>query len=223
MSQKIETLNTYLYQQTAILNSLPVAISIKDSELNYRYFNPIALQRAGFSQLHDVYGNSDYDMPWHDQAAIFQGGGKKVLAGMSLLTLEPITNKNNQSTTYLTQQSPIYDHNKSIIGICLLTKIIAQHKIVKNSCYVTEKEKQQFASVILPHMPEIFNYQFNLTDNEQVTLYYLLRGATAEKIAAKVHRSHYTIRDRIERLKLSFNCATKSELISIAIKQGYLK
>ena len=99
MSNKVESLNTYLYQQTVILDSLPVSISIKDSELNYRYFNPLALSNAGFNHINDIYERSDFDMPWQDQASIFQHGGKKVLSGMKLLTLDPISDNYGGSVT----------------------------------------------------------------------------------------------------------------------------
>lgn len=221
MTTKIEQLNAYLYQQTSILNSLPVAVSIKDSELNYRFFNTTALKHAGLSHT-DIYEQSDYDMPWHDQANIFRHGGKKVLSGMDLLTLDPITHKDNSHVTYLTQQSPILNADRDIIGICLMTQIIAHHKIVKNSRYVTEQDKQDYATIIRPHLPEQHTLPYNLTLNEQITLYYLLRGYTLEKIATTLVRSQYTIKDRVETLKARFACQTKPELIKKAIELGYM-
>ena len=222
MSQQIETLNAYLYQQKTILDSLPISILIKDNELNYRYFNAAALCTAGFKQCQDIYEHSDYEMPWYDQADIFQNGGKKVLSGMHLLTLDPITNNNGQEMTYLTQQTPIRDNGNNIIGISLITKVIAKHKLLKRGRYVTADDKTRFAEFIIPHLPETPIYRFNLSNNAKTTLYYLLRGATTEQIAQRLCRSHYTIKDRVEQLKQIFACNTKSELINKAIREGYM-
>ncbi len=223
MSECIEKLCRYLHNQAPILNSLNVALAIKDVDLNYRYFNSAALKQYGFSQPSDVYENSDFDMPWHDQAAIFQGGGKQVLAGSQLLTLDPVTDNNGNRFTTLCEQTPIIDTNNNIIGICCAVKTIASHPLVTNSRYVKTLNDEPYAEVVAPHMPNTPQHQYNLTLAEQQTLYYLLRGATAEHIANKLHRSPYTIKDRIDNLKSKFSCNSKTELIHSAIKKGYMQ
>ncbi len=221
MSQSIEALQRHLYQQTDLLDQLPIAISFKDTQLRYRYFNAQALQNAGFTHSADVFEKTDVDMPWHDQAAIFQQGGRKVLAGATLVTLDPITTQDQRDLTYLTQQKPVRDPQGAIVGISLTTRIIAQHKLIKCSRYVTEQDRRQLAEILQPHLPDMAQPARRLSEHEQITLYYLLQGMTLSQIAIKLSRSTHTIKDRVTRLKAIFNCSSKTMLIHQATAEGY--
>ncbi|MFZ9035642.1 MAG: PAS domain-containing protein, partial [Francisellaceae bacterium] len=118
------TLPHFLEHQALILDSLPLAISIKDKNLEYVYLNRMAKKLNGFDRSGDFLEKNDHDMPWYDQAKLFQNGGRKVLTGEALVSLDPILNQRQQNMTLLTRQNPIYDlsgclgpHNRFCISI----------------------------------------------------------------------------------------------------------
>ena len=53
-------------------------------------------------------------------------------------------------------------------------------------------------------------------------LYFMLRGKTAREIAKMMHLSIRTVQKYFYFLKISFDCATKSQLIEKAVTEGYI-
>jgi len=61
-----------------------------------------------------------------------------------------------------------------------------------------------------------------LSAKQKVVLKYILHGLNAKEIANKMHLSYRTIEFHTDTIKKAFNASSKSELISIAIKENLM-
>jgi DNA-binding CsgD family transcriptional regulator len=63
--------------------------------------------------------------------------------------------------------------------------------------------------------------KIELKPKESECLFYLMRGFSYKEIAKLQHITYRTVVDHMERLKLKFNAATTTDLISKALSSGY--
>ena len=61
------------------------------------------------------------------------------------------------------------------------------------------------------------------TKTEHDIFKYLLIGATAKDIAKKINRSHRTIEDYINKIKIKLQCSNKSHIPEAALRLGLMQ
>jgi PAS domain S-box-containing protein len=102
-----------------ILNTIPVRVFWKDSNLVYLGCNKIFAQDAGFEYPKDIIGKNDCQLVWKDQAELYMADDKQVIeSGIPKFNIEE-----NQTTpegniiTLLTSKIPLLNSNGKISGI----------------------------------------------------------------------------------------------------------
>lgn len=113
-----------------VVEGIPIRVFWKDRECRYLGCNSLFAQDAGFSHSNDLIGKTDFDMIWHDQAAIYRTDDLLVMAsGQPKLNYEePLTSTNGTLVYLRTSKVPLRDANQEIIGILGIYEDITERK-----------------------------------------------------------------------------------------------
>lgn len=113
-----------------VVEGIPIRVFWKDRECRYLGCNSLFAQDAGFSHSSDLIGKTDFDMGWHDQAAIYQADDMLVMeSGQPKLNYEePLTSPNGELAYLRTSKVPLRDANNTIIGILGIYEDITERK-----------------------------------------------------------------------------------------------
>jgi two-component system, cell cycle sensor histidine kinase and response regulator CckA len=120
-----------------IINSIPVRVFWKDRNLVYLGCNTIFARDAGFADPKDIIGKNDYQLVWHDQAALYRSDDRQVIAsGVSKFFVEePHKTPAGKIITLLMSKMPLRNATGEISGILGTYLDITDRK-------KTEEEKQ---------------------------------------------------------------------------------
>jgi len=102
-----------------IINAVGARIFWKDKNLVYLGCNESFAQDAGFAHPADIIGKDDYQMPWRDQAELYQRDDRQVIEGgrSKLLIEEPQTTPEGKIITLLTNKVPLRKADGEITGV----------------------------------------------------------------------------------------------------------
>ncbi|MAD41819.1 MAG: hypothetical protein CL623_05455 [Arcobacter sp.] len=103
-----------------IINTVPVRIFWKDKDCRYLGANRLFLEDAGFTDIDEIIGKSDFDMPWDKTEA-----QQYIIDDLSIMNegIEKInyeefqTHENGETSVILTSKIPLRDESNNIIGI----------------------------------------------------------------------------------------------------------
>lgn len=128
--KKISTIESYL---ETISSCMPGNFYWKDKEGKYLGCNKAILQTAGFNEISDLIGKTDYDL-WPDQAEQLRENDRQVMESGMPINLEETVSLEAKGTLYFTvSKVPLRDENGEIVGI------------IGNSLEITELKKTQVA------------------------------------------------------------------------------
>ena len=121
-------LTTNLLQN--ILNSVPVRVFWKDSNLRFMGCNTLLAEDAGLSNPEELIGKNDYEMTWKDQADLYREDDMSVIkSGTSKLNFEePQTTPDGSKIWLRTSKVPLHDQNHKIIGVLGIYDDITEYK-----------------------------------------------------------------------------------------------
>ena len=102
-----------------ILNTIPVRVFWKDENLVYLGCNTAFARDAGFASPKDIIGKDDYQMPWLDQAELYRGADRQVIASgcPTLFVEEPQMTPEGKTITLLTSKIPLHNSKAEISGV----------------------------------------------------------------------------------------------------------
>ncbi|MBD2421260.1 PAS domain S-box protein [Anabaena cylindrica FACHB-243] len=129
-----------------VMDSLPMAIFWKDKNCRYLGCNRQLVLDAGVSSLADIIGKTDFDMPWKDQAPLYQAGDRLVMeSGLPQFNLEePCTNGENLSRWLRTNKIPLLTPAGEIIGVLVSYEDITERKEMERAL---EKSERRYATL----------------------------------------------------------------------------
>lgn len=115
---------------TSIINSLPTRIFWKDKNLTYIGCNTAFANDAGKDSSQDIIGKNDHQMPWKDQADLYNSDDKNVINSQTpkLFFEEPQTTPEGQLIWLRTSKVPLRNSRNEIIGIIGLYDDITEQK-----------------------------------------------------------------------------------------------
>jgi two-component system, OmpR family, aerobic respiration control sensor histidine kinase ArcB len=112
-----------------ILNNLPGHVYWKNLTGYYLGCNIQQARTCGFNAPEEMIGNTDYDMPWKEQADFYRENDLQVMeTGIPVLTEEEGTLENGEVHTFLANKIPLRDTDKKIIGILGISLDINEQK-----------------------------------------------------------------------------------------------
>jgi diguanylate cyclase (GGDEF)-like protein/PAS domain S-box-containing protein len=114
-----------------VMNSIPLRIFWKDSNLNYLGCNENFLKDSGYESYTQLVGKSDYDMNWKEFADLYREDDQNVLdTGKSKLNYEEKVVDNQGNTKWVkTTKLPLYGADGKVKGVLGIFEDITQRKI----------------------------------------------------------------------------------------------
>ena len=124
-----------------LIDSLDASVYWKDLSGKYLGCNKYMEKMAGLSR-NQIIGNTDYFLPWKDQAHIFQQIDRLVIDKCEKYEVEerPLIN-NGTYKTYLSSKSPLINENGKIIGIIGVSIDVTDNKKFKQDEEVIDKNQ----------------------------------------------------------------------------------
>ena len=119
-----------------IMDTIPLAIFWKDRNSVYLGCNREALYTTGLSQLDDIVGQTDYDLPWETEVAerIRQGDREVMDCNAPALRVEESLFQADGRPAWLeTSKVPIHDIDGNVMGILVTFQDITPRKQVEAS------------------------------------------------------------------------------------------
>jgi PAS domain S-box-containing protein len=103
----------------SVLDTIPVRVFWKDTNLNYLGCNRQFAHDSGFSSPQDLIGKSDYEMGWAEQADLYRADDRTVIeSGIPKLNYEePQTTPDGRHIWLRTSKIPLQDAQGTIRGV----------------------------------------------------------------------------------------------------------
>jgi DNA-binding NarL/FixJ family response regulator len=73
-----------------------------------------------------------------------------------------------------------------------------------------------------PEQREVTRKQAALSEMDRDILRYLAKGLSNKQIAALIHRSPYTVKDRVEKICAVFEVRSRTEVVARALRAGLI-
>lgn len=205
-----------------ILNQLPGYIGWKNINLTYEGCNQNLASILGLTHSQEIVGLTDAYFHPHDPelTQFHQQNDALALKGNTVKALHRSTFPYDGSYFYFIKQSVVNAKNEitGLIYHCQqftnLNFIVALNKIEKK--HVLDENLPRYYYLDTPYNP------YELSTRELETLFFLLRGKTAKKIAEIMQLSKRTVESYIEQIKNKFGCENKAELLYLATTNGYI-
>jgi PAS domain S-box-containing protein len=99
-----------------IIESIPVRVFWKDKNLHYLGCNTMFARDAGFSRPEELLGRDDYDMPWGEQAQLYQTDDRQVMeSGLPKINImEPLITSTGDQIWLNTSKVPLRQPNGEV-------------------------------------------------------------------------------------------------------------
>ncbi|MES2203870.1 MAG: PAS domain-containing sensor histidine kinase [Pseudomonadota bacterium] len=102
--------------QSNLLNSIPCAIFLKDTESRFIGCNKFLANLVEYSDVEEIKGKTDEEMPWGDETAHYRASDLTVMKNERMINETETVRLHNKKITVHTTKAPLYFQNK-MIGI----------------------------------------------------------------------------------------------------------
>jgi PAS domain S-box-containing protein len=147
-----ETLRASQQIIEGIINTIPVRVFWKDSNLVYLGCNAVFARDAGFADPKEIIGKDDYQMGWRDQAELYRGDDRQVIeSGCSkLLIEEPQTTPAGNTITLLSCKIPLRGSKWEVSGVLGTYMDITERKHMEDKLrQLSRAVEQSPASIVI--------------------------------------------------------------------------
>lgn len=131
---------------SAVLDAIPVRVFWKNTQLKYEGANRLFLEDAGFTDIKEITGKTDMEMPWAGGFADkFREDDRAVLeSGLPLLQIEEqLIDHNGKELWASTNKAPLLNDNDEIIGVLGTFEDITQAKADEQELIVAKEQAEQ--------------------------------------------------------------------------------
>ncbi|MGY6217042.1 PAS domain S-box protein [Methylolobus aquaticus] len=128
-----------------IINTVPVRVFWKGSDLRYVGCNPAFARDAGFSRPEDLIGKDDHQLAWRLQADRYQADDRAVIASGTpkLGYEEPLTQPDGQRIWLRTSKVPLRNSSDEVIGMLGVYEDITERKRADAELRESERKFRQ--------------------------------------------------------------------------------
>ena len=131
----------------AIIDTAPMRVFWKDSDLRYLGCNPAFARDAGKARPEELLGKDDYEMGWAPQAELYRADDRAVMAsGVSRLSYdEPQTTPDGKTIWLRTSKVPLLSSDGQTMGILGIYEDITERKLAE----IALREREEIYSAIV--------------------------------------------------------------------------
>lgn len=133
-----------------IIDTAPMRVFWKDTELRYLGCNPSFARDAGKALPEDVIGKDDFQLGWHEQAERYRADDRQVLAsGIPRIAYEePQTSPDGRRIWLRTSKVPLHDSDHKVIGLLGVYDDITEAKAAEDALRNSESHSRRLASLL---------------------------------------------------------------------------
>jgi PAS domain S-box-containing protein len=133
-----------------IIESIPVRVFWKDSDLRYLGCNSLFARDAGFTDPHQLIGNDDFAMGWRDQADLYQADDRQVIESRrpKMNYVEPQTTPAGTEIWLKTSKVPLQMQDAEAVGILGVYEDITEFKRAEEALRKSEQRFRLMAETI---------------------------------------------------------------------------
>ncbi len=193
-------------------------IAYKRRDLSFFDCNAKFLNYAGIKDKTSVIGRNDYDLAWSKYANSYREHDEDALRGKIYTRLVPLENCKGETLLFINVKKPLLNKRGIAVGVISYAAEVKDEQWVKFFNLLAQADEDSKRNLATFDKQPIC-----LSKRENECLLLLAKGRTAKAIAIQMGISFRTIEGYIERLKLKFNCSSKSALIDAAIHHGYIE
>ncbi|MFM7408999.1 MAG: PAS domain S-box protein [Cuspidothrix sp.] len=148
-----------------IMDSLPIAIFWKDRNSRYLGCNRQLLLDAGLSSPTEIIGKTDFDLPWKEQAPLYQADDRLVMeSGQPKFGIEePLTKHGNINRWLYTNRIPLRNLQGEVFAVVVSYQDITERKEME---LALQASKRRYATLVTSAPVGIYR-----TDTEGNCLY----------------------------------------------------
>lgn len=186
-----------------ILDTIPQRVFWKDKDLRFLGVNQKCAEDSGFSNVEDIVGKTDFDLPWSkNEIEAFRKDDLEVMkSGQSKLKIiEPQTKKDGTVSYVVTNKMPLKSYDGRTIGVLgtyedITDRIIAEENKIKHIQQIENKNKEleQFAYIASHDLQEPLQTLTSMTE--------LLTQLYSDKFDVRGHQMMDYITDASVRMK----------------------
>lgn len=199
---------------TSVVQQFEVFLFGKDTKGNFLFCNDKFAEAAGLDSAEQIVGKSDYDLVWRHQAHMFRAGDERVLRGEVFTNIQEVMFQSKKKSDILVCKQQLLDKTERVIGVIGSFVDITGQCIQKKSGHYDDKTGRFYLG------PAFDNA--SLSSQQFKTFKLILQGHSAQKIADNLKLSRRTVEAYIEAIKYKLQCATKGEIIAVAICSGLM-
>jgi len=132
---------------TQIIETIPLRVFWKDSDLRYLGCNTLFARDAGLSRPDELIGKTDFEMPWKDQAGMYRADDQPVMDTNSpkLSYDEPQTTPEGGLIWLRTSKVPLHNNRNETVGILGVYEDITTYKQVTQTL---EESELRFRTIL---------------------------------------------------------------------------
>ncbi len=203
----------------SFIENFPGFMCCKNSQYEYITGSENFLKISGHNQLENVIYKRDQDMPWCNNADLYQETDQIALeVGFSKM-IYPVRSHSNKK--YLFKSYKYCAEIDSTEQVIISTgQLLSVDVTSNNNCIISKDDLNYFNNKNERFMTK--NPFMKLTRKETEVLYFFIRGYISKHIAIKLNRSRRTIETHIQNIKTKLDCNSKSNLIDFAHQNGFI-
>lgn len=204
---------------------LPGLAVIKDLNSIYQGITPDLVKVLGWKNAEQSIGKTDHDLPCKasESAEFYIAQDKKVIENQAPLASLEVQQYADGWKLVMGERRPIKNNNHEIIALFTYGIDCSSCSLAKDYWLLHRADKKFFNddtpvsyTLSQSHSP------LNLTEKQELCLFYLVRGKSVKEIGKLLKLSPRTIESHIDAMKLKLDCRRKSQLIEKAIVSGFV-
>ena len=164
-----------------IIESIPVRVFWKDSDLRYLGCNTLLARDAGFDHPEQLLGKDDFAMAWRDRADLYRADDRQVMESCrsKLNIIEPLTTPTGATIWLNTSKVPLQKHNGEVFGILGVFEDFTELKLTEMALRESE---EKFRLVFEKAPMGIVHYDHTGTTTECNDKFVEIIGAPKEQL-----------------------------------------
>lgn len=204
----------------ALLAQQQGMIFYKNHDHVYTAASDFTARLCGFASATQFHGHNDYELrcPATESAESFRAEDRQVFqSGNTLTSLQLNQYADGRTHIFMLKKSPVRDAAGNLVGLCGFGSEI----INPETCHALFRLATQTARM-QTHSLAIVDLYGQLSARESQVLFYFMRGFTNKETGLYMQLSPRTVETYIQRIKLKFKCATRSELHDTCLQNGLI-
>lgn len=192
-----------------ILDRIDQYVFLKDPQGIYRYVNEPLARIASVTPA-EMVGKTDRELSWRVDAERWAETDAQVLAGKSIIRAEETYHCLDGEFKFLVTKIPYRTDDGEIVGI-LGNFFDCSGRLILETSGTFDEDKHRLHLEFVPDW---------LSASEVRVCFYLIQGFPVQRIAEKIGIAVGTVRFHIENIKTKMQCASKSDIVEVAMRTG---